>query len=114
MSCSQYKHWAFAAFVGLTLFVPTAYLQAADAPAKPAAPGLGDPGQLTSLTLDGIAETGLVLRGADARQQLVATGQYATSQKRDLTRKETFESAPVGIVQIDETGLVTPLADGET
>lgn len=89
-------------------------LARADEKAKPVAPGLGDPGKLMSLMVEGGSEKGLLLRGADARQQLVVTGQYATGQNRDLTRKVTFESAPAGIIQVDETGLVTPLADGDT
>lgn len=109
MSCSQHLHWALAAVVGLALSSYAAVLQAAEA----AAPGLGDPGKLMALAMDGIGEKGLLLRGADARQQLVVTGQYATGQNRDLTRKVTYEAAPAGIVQIEESGLVTPVADGE-
>ena len=82
----------------------------------PLAIGLGEPGALNYI----IIESGhpndrqLVLRGGDAREQLVVTGHYETGQTRDLTHRVTFESSPPGIVQIDETGLVTPLADGQT
>lgn len=110
MICTQHVRWTLATLVGLILSIPSLR---ADEKAKPAAPGLGDPGKLTSLALDGLSPHGLVLRGADARQQLVITGEYATGQKRDLTRKVAYEAAPTGIVQIDATGLVTPVADGD-
>lgn len=93
------------------------WLHAEDAPAKAKvqAPGLGDPGQLSSLSLEagGGADKQFLLRGGDARQQLVTTGKYSTGQVRDLTSKAKYEAQPAGIVQIDETGLVIPLADGE-
>ena len=83
---------------------------------KVEAPGLGDPGALTGL----LAETGYpqgeaaILRGRDSRQQIVVSGVYATGQFRDLTREVAYESIPAGIVNIDSTGLATPLADGKT
>jgi hypothetical protein len=54
-----------------------------------------------------------LLRGRDARQQLVVTGNHATGQIRDLTAKVTFSAAPEGIVLVDATGMVSPLADGD-
>jgi len=83
------------------------------APAPPA--GLGEPGKLESLqintgrTADGV----FALVGQDARQQLAVTGRYASGQLRDLTRAVTYEIKPAGVVSIDSTGLVVPLADGE-
>ncbi|MGH7129933.1 MAG: Ig-like domain-containing protein, partial [Planctomycetaceae bacterium] len=100
--------------------------------------GLGDPGTLTALELGpetrflpgnpvsgeqpdhrdqkpGISEnTGFlaVLRSRDARQQLIVTGRYSSGQLRDLTHAVTYSADPAGIVEIDSTGLVTPLADG--
>jgi hypothetical protein len=77
-------------------------------------PGLGDPGQLTALELSaGVTPGQFVLRGADARQQVVVTGKYSTGQHRDLTHKVLYELSPAGIAQVDDTGLVTPLGDGE-
>src|SRR6476659_522519 len=82
---------------------------------KPKAPGLGDPGQLTSIQIEsGRLKDGLVtISGRDAGQQLVVTGVYASGQMRDLTRKVTYEVTPAGIVQADSTGLITPIAEGE-
>ena len=50
----------------------------------------------------------------DARQQLVVTGQLTGGQLRDLTHYVTYEVAPVGVVEVDKTGLVSPVADGRT
>lgn len=58
----------------------------------------------------------VVLVGPDSRQQMVIT---ATSSNKkipslDVTPKAKFTSAPVGIVEIDSHGFITPLADGKT
>lgn len=85
------------------------------APDVSAPPGLGEPGKLESISVDAGRPAGVatVLVGSDAREQLVVTGHYDSGQLRDLTQTVVFETAPAGIVQIDETGMVTPLADGE-
>ncbi len=92
-----------------------ASLSAADAPAKPKAPGLGDPGKLVSIALDsGRTKDGLLmLSGRDAVQQLVITGNYDSGQTRDMTRKTVFQAEPAGIVKVDETGLILPIAEGK-
>lgn len=81
-------------------------------PAKPK--GLGDPGTLSALkiepTMDGKP---IVLRGRDARQQVFVTGNYSTGQLRDHTRKVQYTADPAGIVNVDATGLVTPIKDGD-
>jgi hypothetical protein len=41
------------------------------------------------------------------------TGEYSTGQLRDLTQIVKFTANPAGIINVDETGLVTPVADGE-
>lgn len=98
----------------VALAIP-ALATADDAPAKPKAPGLGDPGKLVSIQ----AETGrgadvvAVISGRDAGQQIVVTGNYESGQVRDLTRKVTYQADPPGIVKVDETGYVTPVAEGE-
>lgn len=48
------------------------------------------------------------LIGPDARQQLLVTA----DGQRDATREVEFKIEPPGVVEIDEHGLVTPLADG--
>ena len=75
--------------------------------------GLGDPGALQALRIEPTtAGDGILVRGRDARQQLFVTGVYSSGQLRDFTHKVQFTSDPVGIVSIDATGLVTPLANG--
>jgi hypothetical protein len=83
------------------------------APAPPA--GLGEPGKLESLQIDTgrTADGASALVGQDARQQLAVTGRYTSGQLRDLTRGVTYDIQPAGVVSIDSTGLVVPLADGE-
>jgi uncharacterized protein DUF1549/uncharacterized protein DUF1553/Big-like domain-containing protein len=82
---------------------------------KPKAPGLGDPGQLTAIEIEsGRLKDGLVtIAGRDAGQQLVVTGRYSSGQTRDFTRQVTYEVSPAGIVEVDATGLITPIAEGE-
>jgi len=76
----------------------------------PEAPGLGDPGTLEALVGD--SGTEIVLRGRDARRQLVIAGQYSSGRLRDLTRELAYGVEPADIAQVDETGMVIPLADG--
>ncbi len=80
--------------------------------AAPKAPGLGDPGKLVALELIGSSADKSLLRGADDRLQLVVSGKYDSGQFRDFTRKVKYEVAPANIAAVDETGLVTPLANG--
>ncbi|MCU0719841.1 MAG: hypothetical protein MUC83_09065, partial [Pirellula sp.] len=54
----------------------------------------------------------------DARVQLQVSSQLSASAvsnglKKDLTREVTFLSEPSGLVNIDSSGLVTPIASGE-
>lgn len=66
-----------------------------------------------SLSVGPVSETGIVLHGSGARQQVLATGECADGLSRDLTRSVTWESVPAGIVKISHTGVFTPLSDGE-
>lgn len=102
-----------AALLFAALLVPTV-LFAAEA-TKPKAPGLGDPGQLTGIQVDtGRVKDGIVqLSGRDSAQQIVVTGNHATGQTRDLSGKATYEATPAGIVKVDESGYVSPVAEGE-
>ncbi len=75
--------------------------------------GRGEPGSLTGLRIESAAgETGLALRGRDARRQLVVTGDYSSGQQRDHTRSVQYRVAPEGILSVDAAGRATPLADG--
>ena len=80
-------------------------------PASPAAAAadLGVPTELSFAT-GGSA----LLRGRDAQRQLVVMAKYAAGMTRDATRQVQFSSNPAGVVSVDSTGLVTPLADGKT
>ncbi len=114
--------------VVLSLVAPTAMVVAlfagdAGAPATPApaatapapGPGLGDPGKLDRIAVEfGLATTdGFKLAGRDARQQLVVSGHFSSSQVRDLTHKVAYDVEPKGIVEVDKTGLVSPVAEGQ-
>lgn len=56
---------------------------------------------------------GLLLRGPDARQQLVVTQTGADGRQKDATRDVAYTAEPGDVVAIDLTGLVTPLKDGQ-
>lgn len=58
------------------------------------------------------AET-LRLHGANARQQLLVTGRLENKGLGDFTGKVQYQTEPQGVVRIDESGRVTPLADGK-
>ncbi len=81
----------------------------ADAPAADR-PGASET-SFPRLELDNVPET-LHLRGSDARLQVVVTRHENDRQSRDVTRDVQFQVQPEGLVTIDESGLVTPLADG--
>lgn len=80
----------------------------------PKAKGLGDPGSLKAVKVEPTVNgKGITIRGRDARQQLYVTGEYSSGQLRDLTQGVTFSANPAGIINVDETGLVTPVKDGD-
>ena len=64
-------------------------------------------------TLAKVAESGMVLRGPDARHQLVVSHRDETGQMHDVTGTVQYQTAPEGLVAIDATGQVTPLANGQ-
>jgi hypothetical protein len=84
---------------------------AGPAAAAPEARGLGDPGPLQALRIDG--DGAFVLDGRDAGRQLLVTGLYAAGQERDLTRSARYDASPAGVVSIDAAGHVTPLKEGK-
>ncbi|HEV3024434.1 MAG TPA: Ig-like domain-containing protein, partial [Pirellulales bacterium] len=113
--------FAFALFVAVTLSAadlasavsaetsdgPSA--KTAGSPAK--APGLGKPGKLTQFEVMPVGNG--VLRGPDARKQLLVDARYASGQARDVTRRVRFSVKPADIVVVDANGFVTPLSDGQ-
>ena len=106
-----------AVLVALSALVgPLGQAQAADSAASSAP----TPEQIAALQVESLdIETGrsvdgaVPLTGLDARQQLVVTAHLAGGQLRDFTNHVTYESAPAGVVQVDNTGRVTPMADGK-
>jgi hypothetical protein len=71
-------------------------------------------GKLGSIAIEARDDPGRsVLRGPDARRQLVVTGVYSSGQLRDLTGKSVFEASPPGVVLVDAAGFVTPAGDGK-
>jgi hypothetical protein len=85
---------------------------------SPQSPPASDTNPLVALTLEtgrpGSTDSdGVVwLRGSEARQQLLVTGRLRDGRLVDYTRQVRYQSRPAGIVSIDETGFVTPLANG--
>lgn len=54
----------------------------------------------------------LVLKGADAREQVLVTATLTDASVRDETRSVKFEVKPPNVVKVDAFGFVTPLGDG--
>lgn len=78
------------------------------------APGLGDPGQLQSISiLQPSGASSIQLAGRDAAHQILVFGNYDSGQQRDLTRQADYQVEPAGIVMIDSTGYAQPLAEGQ-
>lgn len=76
----------------------------------PLSSGAADESALTIGPID--ASGAIQIRSRDTRQQLFVT-HSAHNTEVDVTRKARFSVHPDGLLQIDSTGLVTPLADGE-
>ena len=55
----------------------------------------------------------MLLSGRDARLQLVVSARSADESLQDATHAVTFTTQPAGVVEIDPTALVIPVADGE-
>ena len=85
--------------------------------ATPQQPGTLKPATSEAATLVELSiapANGVQLRGRDAQRQLMVTGKFSNGQTRDLTRQLAYTTRPPGILAVDGTGLVTPLADGKT
>src|SRR5688572_8836813 len=79
---------------------------AAAAPAVVAAPGLN----IQPAVADKAGHLRLI--GKDARQQLAVSHQLDANSVRDVTRAVSYSVEPAGIVTVDVTGFVLPVADG--
>ena len=53
------------------------------------------------------------LKGADARKQVLVTAELKTGQLLDLTHGVTYRVEPEGMARVDDSGMVTPLHNGE-
>src|SRR5690349_19671069 len=85
----------------LPLFFACLLALAAGALAKP-----------SSLQIEATGAPELTLRGKDARQQLLVTAKLPDGALRDFTHQVTYTAEPAGIVSIDASGIVKPVADG--
>jgi hypothetical protein len=93
--------------------VPLLAVLALSMPSGAATPD--EPGPIQSLRIEPApAGDALIVRGRDARQQLIVAGQHADGILTDVSRSVSYTAEPAEIVSIDGTGLITPLADGET
>lgn len=100
-----FSRLALALFVGSSLLHGAARAASVE-PGKPVAP-------LASLAIENGSGPQTVLRGPDARQQMVVTGKLADGKLIDVTGDVKYEVSPAGVIEIDETGLIKPLADGK-
>lgn len=74
-------------------------------------PGLGPKGDLVSIEFEQADQP--VLRGHNARKQLVVTGVYSSGQRHDLTHEVSYSVDKPNVVAIAADGIVTPQTDGE-
>ena len=66
-----------------------------------------------SLSIGPATQSGSIqIDSRDTRQQLIVT-RTTGEQTLDVTRKVKFSVQPAELLSIDESGLATPLADGE-
>ncbi|MCH2211989.1 MAG: DUF1553 domain-containing protein [Fuerstiella sp.] len=66
------------------------------------------------IKIDPVPDSGTILiRSPDARQQLFVSALRSEGQQPDVTREVKWSVAPEGVVNVDDSGLVTPLSDGE-
>jgi hypothetical protein len=74
-------------------------------------PGLGERGQLVALEFEPAG--GTMLRGKNARMQLIVTGVYTSGQRHDLTHDVRYTVSDPAVLEVQEGGFVIPLRDGE-
>ena len=93
-----------------TLFA-VAVLQSAQGAAAIASVDLGKPVGLEVLVRPG--DKPLVLKGGDARQQILVTARFASGAVRDFSRTVSYEAKPAGVVEVTKDGYVIPKGDGK-
>ncbi len=97
----------------LITFILSLCLLRASAQTRSSFPGLANTGTLDSLTISQDREgQGVTLRGRESRGQLVVTGHFSSDQERDFTGQVSYATKPEGIVSVDDSGVLTPLAGG--
>src|ERR1051325_168116 len=100
-------------FIGLFVIALFAGLHRADAAdgkskATPAASKLA---ALEIAAGDSSPGSTLLLRGSDARRQLLVTAKFEGGSARDYARHVKYEVKPANIMKVDAAGFVTPVAD---
>ena len=121
MSSLSTRRRSLASVVALTVSFANVGILAEDS-----APPSGEAIGVTAIVLeadrtlaDGDSASPRRLSGPDARHQLVVTGFRDPAivgdgaPEVDLSRIAKYSVQPEGIVEVDSTGLITPLADGE-
>jgi hypothetical protein len=58
------------------------------------------------------SEAGIVLRGRDARWQVLVTARDAAGREHDVTRNVRYSVSPAGVCAVTREGVVTPAGDG--
>jgi hypothetical protein len=94
--------------------LPLAAVSAANLPTPPTTTEAAPPLAKVEFETGRPADQPVLLRGSDAREQLVLTGHGPDGTIRDVTALATFTAQPEGIVQIDPSGMVLPVAEGQT
>jgi hypothetical protein len=66
------------------------------------------------VTAVSVYPTSLKLRGMDDAPQLIITGKRSDGREIDLTHRASYQVADAGVVRVEPTGRVFPLANGAT
>ena len=66
-----------------------------------------------SLTTGRSADVVATIAGRDGVQQLVVTSRGDDGREVDVTREVAYSAEPSGIVNVDSTGLVSPISEGD-
>ena len=97
----------------LMTFKPVCFLMIVFAFSGWEASGADGPGDaIEALSIGPEFDGGLKVVGQDARVQLLVSATLSNGRFADVTRGVAISTQPEGVVEIDETGLITPLQDG--